>query len=108
MNGQNESDWKLFRSLIDELRDNYLSNKNLEIMALLSRAGKTPTENFWAAQKRIEQESKKLQQCFDGLSRSRMHEAIGLMLHHGIMTREHFETFSPGFQSTLEHILGNK
>ncbi len=49
-----ESDWKTFRSIVPELRERYLTEKNKEIVAIFMDEGRTPTERFWDAKKRIE------------------------------------------------------
>ena len=52
-NQTEESDWKNYKSIVPELRERYLCNRNKELIAILSRESLTPTENFWQANERI-------------------------------------------------------
>ena len=76
-----ESDWKTFRKRVPEWRERYILRKNAEILGILTDESKTPTERFWDAKKRIQEEAKILVDCLDGHSRSKMRWYLLLM--HG-------------------------
>jgi hypothetical protein len=89
-----ESDWKLFRRIVPELRERYLEKTNEELKKLLLTPDQTPTQRFWNTHERIRKEAKILQQCLDGHSRSRMTSFIYTMLDHGLMDLDDLSGFS--------------
>ena len=100
-----ESDWKLFGNSVDNLREWYLEAKNRELMGLLSDPRRTATEQFWDTLERMKAESKILQDCLDGHSRSNMFMAMALMRHHGMLTNDDLQRFSPDLQQDLARYL---
>ena len=99
-----ESDWKIFRRRTPEWRERYLRNKNQEIIDVLSDENKTPTERFWDAKEKIEQEARILVDCLDGHSRSKMHLYLVLMYHHGLIQDVDLVEFS---EELREQILAS-
>jgi hypothetical protein len=89
-----ESDWKTFRKRVPEWRERYLENRNREIAAILTNSGKTPTEQFWEAEKRIDEEAQLLVDLLDGHSRSKMFWYLMRMLGHGFIGHGDLEEFS--------------
>ncbi len=89
-----ESDWKTFRKRVPEWRERYLLRKNEEIISLLTDESKTPTERFWDAKKRIQEEAKILVICLDGHSRSKMRWYLLLMYGHGLVQDSDLGEFS--------------
>jgi protein-tyrosine phosphatase len=89
-----ESDWKLFRKRVPEWRERYLRLKNKEIVGVLTTRDKTPTEQFWAAKEKIEEEAKILVHCLDGHSRSKMQFYLFLMYRYGLIEDNDLEEFS--------------
>lgn len=105
MDKPKESDWKLFRGMLEELRERYLTNKNLEIAKVLADPAKTATEQFWDSLELMEAEKKILQECLDGFSRSRMWLHILSMYRCGMMTDDDLNRFSDELQqSTREDV----
>jgi len=102
-----EADWKRFKKILPELRERYLRKVNNELTALLNDNSKTPTEQFWAVEKRTRQEAKILRTCFDGYSRSRLTLHIMNMYHCGIMEDEDIAEFSEDIQNLLSRIKDN-
>lgn len=101
MNKPKESDWKLFRSMLEELRDNYLAKKNIEITNMLSDPDKTATEQFWDSLELMQQEKKILMECLDGFSRSSMWMKILGMYQCGMMTDKELNRFSDELQLSI-------
>ncbi|MEM0964833.1 MAG: hypothetical protein AAGJ81_01615 [Verrucomicrobiota bacterium] len=96
-----ESDWKQFRSMVDTLRERYLEETNQRLRDSLLNPTKTPTERFWDTHEEIREEARVLTDCLDKHSRSKMYEAMVLMLHHGMMTEDDLEVFSEDLQEKL-------
>lgn len=97
-----ESDWKKFRTRVPEWRERYLEKQNQEIVDSLQQSGKTPTERFWEARDRIEQEARTLEACFDGHSRSKMTWFLLLMHRHGIVDADDLVEFSDDLQDEMK------
>lgn len=93
-----ESDWKKFSTLVHDWRERYLEQRNQEIAESLRQSGKTPTECFWETREEIEQEVEKLEDCFDGPSRSKMPLSLLLMHRHGIISADDLRDFSDELQ----------
>lgn len=53
-----KSDWKTFQSMVPELRERYLTEKNKEIVAIFMDEGRTPTERFWDARREWKKKEK--------------------------------------------------
>lgn len=99
-----ESDWKKFRTLLVELREEYLEKKNKEIVLQLSDPTKTPTEQFWSALELMQKEKVILQECLDGYSRAKMWLHIFRMYDVGMMSDDVLNQFSEELQSRIrEH-----
>jgi hypothetical protein len=89
-----ESDWKKFRTIVPELRERYLRERNSELGAILRDESSTPTNQFWAASERIEEIGKILRMCLDGHSRSKMVYYLMAMYRHQMLTEEDLDGFS--------------
>ncbi len=89
-----ESDWKVYSKRVSEWRDRYLAEKNRQIMAVLSDAGKTPTDQFWDAKEMMENEARILEDCLGHYSRSNMLFSLMSMFHHGLVREEDLQEFS--------------
>ena len=96
-----ESDWKVFRQIVPELRERYLCEKNEELKRILEEVGKTPTERFWDAAEKCDETAKTLRRCLDGHCRSRMQGYMAQMLQDGILRREDLEKFSADLRERL-------
>lgn len=97
-----ESDWKKFRAMVPNLRERYLTDCNARLITLLTHPKKTPTERFWETLAEMDRESKILQRCLDGHSRSSMQSYLNLMILNGMLKREDAALFSPELQQQLE------
>ena len=96
-----EADWKKFRARVPEWRERHLSRRNAEIVALLADEQKTPTERFWEAKARMEQEARILVTCFDGHSRSQLEWSLMLMHGHGVIGAAELEEFSEDLRTNV-------
>jgi len=99
-----ESDWKIFRKRVPEWRERYLSEKNKEIISILTDKDKTPTEQFWNAKEKMKEEAMVLVDCLDGHSRSKMTWYLFLMYRHGLIHDADLHEFSKDLR---EHILAS-
>lgn len=95
------SDWKRFRDSLDEWRERYLKWKNQEIKAILEDKNRTETDKFWDIFEFQKKESKKLRDCLDGCSRSKMTLQMALMQKFNMIGREDIELFSDKLQEFL-------
>ncbi len=100
-----ESDWKRFRKMVPELRERYLKEKNVELVSHLTDSSKTPTEQFWNTFEKMKEESKILENCLDGHSRSNMVLAMALMCRHGMLNEEYLSEFSDELKMKIRAIL---
>jgi hypothetical protein len=94
MNKPLESDWKTFRKRVPEWRERYLARQNQQIAALFTDEKKTPTEQFWEAEKKIKAVARILVDCLDGHSRSKMEMYLCLMYRHKMIGADDLEEFS--------------
>lgn len=99
-----ESDWKRFRSMLENLRETYLEKKNKEIMAKLTDSNQSPTEQFWAAHELINDEADTLRRLLDGNKRSNMFPHMLGMYHCGMITDEDLNGFSDELQQRIRSI----
>jgi hypothetical protein len=86
-----ESDWKVFRRMIPELRERYLHRQNEALVAVLTAHGKTETERFWSAEERVKKEARVLHDCLDDHRRSRLFETLMLMRRYGMLSDERIQ-----------------
>jgi len=100
--GPLEKDWKLYSKLIPELRENYLQEKNIEIIKILEDNVKTETDRFWDARNKIEREKKILINCLDDNSRSNMVFHMCLMYKYGMLTEDDLLKFSDEIQGRVK------
>lgn len=100
-----ESDWKLFRSKLDELRERFLNKKNIELAKYLADPSKTSTEQFWNTLEEMKNIETILRQCLEGYSRSDMFLHIFAMYKHGMMADEDLQQFSDDIQQNVKSFL---
>jgi hypothetical protein len=101
-----ESDWKKFRKSLDKWRESYLQRKNDEMRAILGNKNLNETEKFWDIVDFQKNESKKLRDCLDGLSRSNMMPHIALMKRYEMISPDDIEEFSEELQEFLQKFEG--
>ena len=89
-----ESDWKKFRAIVPELRERYLSERNIELISILQDEALTPTEKFWTASERIDEIGVVLRACLEDHRRSKMMLSLMLMYRHRMISDEDLEVFS--------------
>jgi hypothetical protein len=94
MNNPLESDWKTFHKRVPEWRERYLAGQNQQIAALLADGEKTPTEQFWEAEKKISTVARILVDCLDGHTRSKMEMSLCLMYRHKMIGADDLAEFS--------------
>ena len=94
-----ESDWKLFRTKVPAWRENFMARLCNEYVDLL-RSDALPSARFWALDKRIRKDQRNLDILWD-LRRSRMFEAIGVMLADGIIPHSELDGFSEDLRQTF-------
>ena len=102
MNDQpKESDWKLFRKMVPELREQWLRKRNVAIAELLANPDRTPTEQFWDAEEQLSDDVRHLRECFDDHRRSRLFIKMLAMLRRDIMNDEDLAGFSEELRERL-------
>jgi hypothetical protein len=101
-----ESDWKTFRKRVPEWRERYLAVQNRQIAALFADGEKTPTEQFWEAEKRINAVARILVDCLDGHTRSKMEMYLYLMYRHKMIGADDLEEFSGGMKGRILRMVG--
>ncbi len=101
-----ESDWKRYSSMIPELRERYLEEKNRKFADGLNESGKTETERFWETLEAMDEEARILRSCLDDHRRSRMIDNMALMLYHGMLREEDLEEFSPELREAVKSLRG--
>lgn len=100
-----ESDWKLFRSKLDELRERFLNKQNIKLTKYLTDPSKTSTEQFWDSFEEMKNIESILKLCLDGYSRSKMFLHILAMYRHGMMTDEDLQQFSEETQKSVKAFM---
>jgi len=99
-----ESDWKMFRSIVPDLRERYLRERNSELSAILRDESLTPTNQFWNVSERIDEIGKILKSCLDGHSRSTMITYLMMMCRHQMLREEDLDGFSEEVRGRLADI----
>jgi hypothetical protein len=93
-NQPTEADWRKFKSIIPDLRERYLRNRNMEFISILTRESLTPTENFWDAKKHMDKIEHILRDCLDDHRRSTMIISLMLMYRHQMIADEELSAFT--------------
>jgi hypothetical protein len=97
-----ESDWKQFRKIVPHLRERYLKKVNEQVAALLADSERTPTEQFWDVQERIEDEEKIIMDCFDDHRRSTMLISMAVMQRNGVLSDNDLKGFSDELREQMK------
>ncbi len=100
-----ESDWKIFRSIVPELRERYLRDRNNELIAILQDESLTPTEKFWTTSERMKEIGGILRTCLDDHKRSKMIDSLMLMYRHQIIMDADLEAFSDGVRERVAYLI---
>ncbi len=88
------SDWKVFRNRLPEWRERYLDATTRELSKLLRDERMSPTERFWEAKERIDEEAVTLRTCLDRISRSKVALSLVLLYGHGLIEPSDLNPFS--------------
>ena len=99
-----ESDWQIFRNSLDKWRERYLKWKNDEIRSILDDKNRNETEKFWDIVDFQKNESKKLRDCLDGYSRSKMTLHMALMKRYKMIDQDDIIEFSEELQNLLKEL----
>lgn len=99
-----KSDWKEFNRILPVLRERYLSERNKELILLLIDESQTPTERFWAVEKKTREEAKILTTCLDGYSKSQTPLYLINLCRHGFMKEEDLAGFSDEVKNFLKNM----
>lgn len=91
-NGFTEGDWKLFRRKIAGWQEDYMGRLNEEYFALLLKSEKS-SEKFWALEKRINRDKKRVGVIID-MRRSTMIDNILELLHDEVIEMDDLNDFS--------------
>ena len=97
-----ESDWKKFRNSLDKWRELYLKRKNDEIRAILEDNNRDETDKFWDIVEFQKNESIKLRDCLDDISRSKMFMHMLFMKKYKMICKEDIEEFSEELQKLFK------
>jgi len=92
--------------MVPNLRERYLAERNSRIAAMLTNPKRTQTERFWDAMEKMEHESRVLQDCLDGHSRSKMQFYMMQMISVGMLRKEDMSVFSEELQNQLSFLFG--
>ncbi|MBI9016035.1 MAG: hypothetical protein JEZ07_02125 [Phycisphaerae bacterium] len=96
-----EQDFKKFHKSFPELRERYIKDINQKIIDIFNDKNKDETEKFWLAEEMIDEQSKILRRCLDGISRSRAFLYVMNMWYVGMLTGEDLKGYSPEFQQMV-------
>ena len=97
-----ERDWKLFRSRLPQWQQAYMEKLNKEYVALLT-ADADADEKFWALEKRLREDRKKVGVCAE-MSRSRVIWNLISLVNEGAISRADLDGFSEEVLEVLDYI----
>lgn len=101
----NEKDWKLFREKVPGWQESFMERLNREYTELLSGVG-TPSEKFWALEKRIYQDKKKKGVMLE-MRRSEMELNLLTLLAEGVIGLDDLADFSEEMQERIAFMARN-
>ena len=88
-----EKDWKLFREKLPEWQEAYIERLIKEYAELLA-GNKAASERFWALDKRIRADRKRLGVCVDEVSRSKLQNILTGLIIENVITEDDLQDFS--------------
>lgn len=100
-----ESDWKTFRKCVPEWRERYLEEQNRRIAVLFANGEKTPTEQFWEAEKEIKAVARILVDCLDGHTRSNMEMHLCQIYRHKMIGVDDLKEFSGEMKERILRVV---
>ena len=99
----NESDWKLFRSLLPEWQEAHMQRLCEEYASLLAGPVKA-SDKFWALDKRIH-EDRQHGGVVARMSRSNMYTNLLALLQEGMITLDDLDGFSEDLQERFAFVM---
>lgn len=94
-----ENDWRLFRTRIVQWQERYMEQLNQEYISLLSGDG-TPSDRFWALEKRIKEDKLHVGVCID-MRRSVLVHNLIMLLRCNVISEADLDGFSDCLKSAL-------
>ena len=88
-----EKDWKLFREKLPEWQEAYLERLIKEYAELLN-GDEAASEKFWALDKRICADRKRLGVCVDGVTRSKLQNILTGLIIENVISEDDLYDFS--------------
>ena len=94
-----EKDWKLFREKLPEWQEAYLERLIKEYAELLN-GDEAVSEKFWALDKRIRADRKRLGVCVDEVSRSKLQNILTGLIIENVISEDDLYDFSEDLQKS--------
>ena len=88
-----EKDWKLFRKKLPVWQEVYMERLTKEYAELLN-GDDAASEKFWALDKRIRADRKRLGVCVDGVTRSKLQNILTGLIIENVITEDDLQDFS--------------
>lgn len=98
-----ENDWRLFRTRIERWQERYMERLNQEYISLLIGDG-TPSDKFWALEKRIKEDKHHVGVCID-MRRSMLVHNLIILLRSEVISEVDLEGFSDSLKWALRFVL---
>ena len=99
MNRIEKKDWKLFREKLPEWQEAYLERLIKEYAELLN-GDEAASEKFWALDKRIRADRKRLGVCVDEVSRSKLQNILTGLIIENVISEDDLYDFSEELQKS--------
>ena len=96
-----EKDWKLFRKKLAEWQEAYLERLIKEYAELLN-GDEAASVKFWALDKRIRADRKRLGVHIDGVTRSNLQNILTGLIIENVITEDDLQDFSEDLQDTVK------
>ena len=88
-----EKDWKLFREKLPEWQEAYMERLIKDYAELLD-GDEAASEKFWALDKRIRADRKRLGVCVDGVTRSKLQNILTGLIIENVISEDDLQDFS--------------
>ena len=89
----NEKDWKLFREKLPAWQEAYME-RLMKAYAELIAGDEPASARFWALDKRIRADRKRLGVCVDEVSRSKLQNILTGLIIENVITEDDLQDFS--------------
>ena len=94
-----EKDWKLFREKLPEWQEAYMERLIKDYAELLD-SDEAASEKFWALDKRIRADRKRLGVCVDEVSRSKLQNILTGLIIENVISEDDLYDFSEELQKS--------